>query len=57
MKNIARKSAALLVAAGLIAAGVITTPAHSAATCSTPSGVETVAGKLDRKSTRLNSSH
>ena len=46
MKNIARKSAALLVAAGLITAGVITTPAHSAATCSTPSGVETVAGKL-----------
>ena len=31
MKNIARKSAALLVAVGLITAGVITTPANSAA--------------------------
>ena len=46
MKNIARKSAALLVAVGLITTGVIAAPAHSAATCVTPSGVETVAGKL-----------
>ena len=46
MKNIARKSAAVLVAAGLITSGIIAAPAKAASVCVTPSGVETVAGKL-----------